>query len=158
MRSYPIQTYNMSRMRNLERILILKILLSIGGFSAILLATGAWKDRPLPVDGVDNYINKGLYYQNPFVYWFNHYHEPTYQGQQFQVVDDAMVIGGGLASLDVVKILMIETVQDALNKKGHKVNMFTLDRSISKVLDNLGCTLEDLGLKGCTLFLQTKGY
>ena len=32
MRSYPIQTYNLSQMQNSEKILILKILLSIGGF------------------------------------------------------------------------------------------------------------------------------
>ena len=108
----------------------------------------------MPVDGVDDYINKGLYYQNPFVYWFNHYHEPDYQGQQFQVIDDAMVIGGGLASLDVVKILMIETVQEALIKRGHQVDMFTLDRSISKVLDNLGYTLQDLGLKDVPYFID----
>ncbi len=125
-------------------------------FSAVLLATGAWKDRPLPVDGIDHYINKGLYYQNPLVNWFNHYHEPTYQGPQFELVDDAMVIGGGLASLDVVKILMIETVQKALRERGHQVNMFTLDRSISKVLDELGYSLNDLGLKGCTLFYRRR--
>jgi NADPH-dependent glutamate synthase beta subunit-like oxidoreductase len=126
------------------------------GFSAVMLATGAWKDRPLPVDGIDEYIDKGLYYQNPLVYWFNHYHEPTYQGQQFELTDDAMVIGGGLASLDVVKILMIESVQKALEERGHKVDMFTLDRSISKVLDNLGYSLEDLGIKGCTLFYRRR--
>lgn len=126
------------------------------GFSAVLLATGAWKDRPLPIEGIDNYVNKGLYYQNPLVYWFNHYHEPNYQGQQFDIVDDAMVIGGGLASLDVVKILMIETVQKALQERGHEVDMFTLDRSIAKVLDQLGYTLNDLGLKGCTLFYRRR--
>ena len=126
------------------------------GFSAVLLATGAWKDRPLPIDGIDDYIDKGLYYQNPLVYWFNHYHEPTYQGQQFELVDDAMVIGGGLASLDVVKILMIENVQKALLERGHDVDMFTLDRGINKVLDKLGYTLDDLGLKGCTLFYRRR--
>ncbi len=126
------------------------------GFSAVMLATGAWKDRPLPVDGIDDYIDKGLYYQNPLVYWFNHYHEPNYQGQQFELVDDAMVIGGGLASLDIVKILMIETVQKALKEKDHQVDMFTLDRSISKVLNELGYSLEDLGLKGCTLFYRRR--
>lgn len=126
------------------------------GFSAVLLATGAWKDRPLPIEGIDSYIDQGLYYQNPLVYWFNHYHEPDYQGQQFHLVDDAMVIGGGLASLDVVKILMIETVQKALAERGHQVDMFTLDRSIAKVLDELGYSLSDLGLKGCTLFYRRR--
>ena len=125
-------------------------------FSAVLLATGAWKDRPLPVEGIDGYVNKGLYYQNPLVYWFNHYHEPNYQGQQFELQDGAMVIGGGLASLDVVKILMIESVQKALQDKGHQVDMFTLDRGINRVLDNLGYTLQDLGLKGCTLFYRRR--
>jgi len=28
------------------------------GFSAILLANGAWKDRPLPVDGVDSDLSE----------------------------------------------------------------------------------------------------
>ena len=36
------------------------------------------------------------------------------------------------------------------------MNMFTLDRSISKVLDELGYTLQDLGLKGCTLFYRRR--
>jgi len=126
------------------------------GFSAVLLATGAWKDRPLPIEGIDQYVDKGLYYQNPLVNWFNHYHEPTYQGQQFHLQDNAIVIGGGLASLDVVKILMIETVQKALAERGHQVDMFTLDRSISKVLDELGYSLSDLQLKGCTLFYRRR--
>jgi len=121
------------------------------GFTAVLLATGAWKDRPLPVDGIDNYINRGLVYQNPLVYWFNHYHEPNYSDRQYEIHDNALVVGGGLASLDVVKILMIESVQRALKQRGHEVSMFTLDRSIHKVLDDLGYTLDSLGLKGCVL-------
>ena len=61
--------------------------------------------------------DKGLVYQNPFVYWFNHKHEPNYNGPEFEIKDETMVVGGGLASLDVVKILMIETVQKALIRK-----------------------------------------
>ncbi|MDN5214657.1 FAD-dependent oxidoreductase [Fulvivirgaceae bacterium BMA12] len=126
------------------------------GFTAVLLATGAWRDRPIPVDGIDDYVDKGLYYQNPFVYWFNHYHEPTYNGPTYEIEDDAIVIGGGLASLDVVKILMIETVQRALEKKGIKTNMFQLERGINKVLEENDLTLDDLGLKGCTLFYRRR--
>lgn len=126
------------------------------GFTAVLVATGAWKDRSLPIEGIDSYINKGLYYQNPLVYWFNHYHEPDYSGQQFEIKDEVIVVGGGLASLDVVKILMIETVQKALLAKGHSVDMFTLDRGIKRVLDDLGLTLADLNLKGCTLFYRRR--
>lgn len=124
------------------------------GFSAILLAVGAWRDRSLPIEGIDAFVDKGLVYQNPFVYWFNHYHEPDYSGPTFDVPDDVSVIGGGLASLDVVKIVMIETVQKALGKKGIEVDTFRLERSIAKVLDEHNLSLDDLGLKGCTLFYR----
>jgi len=77
------------------------------GFTAILLATGAWRDRPVPLEGIEPFIGKDLIYQNPLVYWFNHRHEPGYSGPQFDLKDNAIVIGGGLASLDVAKILMI---------------------------------------------------
>src|SRR5579864_3800490 len=43
------------------------------GVSAVLLANGAWRDRPLPVPGAHDFVGKGLVYQNPFVHWFNHY-------------------------------------------------------------------------------------
>ena len=79
-----------------------------------MLAVGAWRDRPLPLSGVDRYVGRGLAYQNPFVYWFNHYPEPDYRGPQVRSRTSALVIGGGLASLDVVKILMLETVTRAL--------------------------------------------
>ena len=42
------------------------------GFSAVVLACGAWRDRPLPVEGADAYVGRGLIYQNPFIIWFNH--------------------------------------------------------------------------------------
>src|SRR5689334_13975903 len=35
------------------------------GFSAVILANGAWRDRDLGVPGSDEYIGKGLVYQNP---------------------------------------------------------------------------------------------
>jgi len=126
------------------------------GFSAVLLATGAWKDRPLPVEDIDAYINKGFYYQNSFFIWYNHFHEPGFSGLHHDIVDGAVIVGGGLASLDVVKAIMIELVQKKLKEKGHDADMFTLDRSIAKVLDNLGYTLEDLGIKRCKLFYRRR--
>lgn len=84
------------------------------GVSAIVLAVGAWRDRPLPLPGIDAYVGRGFYYQNPLVYWFNHYPEPGYEGLEVVPADGALVVGGGLASLDVVKILMLETVTRAL--------------------------------------------
>ncbi|MBS0000214.1 MAG: FAD-dependent oxidoreductase [Cyclobacteriaceae bacterium] len=127
------------------------------GFSAIILATGAWRDRPLPIDGIDDYLGKGLYYQNPFVIWFNHHHEPGYHGPEFRISDNAIVIGGGLASLDVVKILMLETVGDALTKRGIQPDLFEIEKKgIDRTLDTLGLTMDDLGLKGCTLYYRRR--
>jgi len=37
------------------------------GFSAILLANGAWRDRPLGMEGIDRFVGRGLVYQNPFI-------------------------------------------------------------------------------------------
>lgn len=126
------------------------------GFSAIILATGAWKDRPLPIDGIEKFIDKGVYYQNPFVHWFNHKHEPNYSGKQYEIKDNALVIGGGLASLDVAKIIMIETVQKALKNHGIEEDMFTLEHGINKVLEKHNLTLTELGIVGCTLFYRRR--
>lgn len=127
------------------------------GFSAVLLAIGAWRDRPLPLEGIDQYVGKGLVYQNPFIYWYNHKHEPDFAGvNDYAAKDEVAIIGGGLASLDVAKVLMFETVERALRERGIDVNMFKLDRSIAKVLDGLNLTLEDLGIKGCTLYYRRR--
>src|SRR5579872_5360170 len=41
------------------------------GFSAVILANGAWRDRELVLPGAEKFINQGLVYQNPFIYWYN---------------------------------------------------------------------------------------
>jgi NADPH-dependent glutamate synthase beta subunit-like oxidoreductase len=127
------------------------------GFDAILLAIGAWKDRPLPVPGIDAFENRGLIYQNPFVAQFNQYHSPDYNGPSLEIQDDAMVVGGGLASLDVVKILMLETTARALRQRGLKADLFALEKKgIPKILQQLGVSWEELGLKGCTLYYRRR--
>ncbi len=127
------------------------------GFSAVLLASGAWRDRPLPVEGISQFANKGFYYQNYFVDWFNHYHEPGYDRHQCEVFDGAIVVGGGLASIDVVKILMLETTAKALRERGMDVDVISLEhRGIIKKLDELGVKFEDLGIEGCTLYYRRR--
>jgi ferredoxin--NADP+ reductase len=126
------------------------------GFSAILLAIGAWRDRPLPIEGVDAFIGKGLYYQNPFIYWFNHKHEPDYNGPQYDTPDGAIIVGGGLASLDVAKVIMFELVEKALRERGIETDLFALDRSIAKVLEDHQLTLNDLGVEGCTIYYRRR--
>lgn len=131
--------------------------LSEWGFSAIFLANGAWRDRSLPLEGVDAYQGRGFHYQNSFVYWFNHYLESGYQGEACQVEDGAIVIGGGLASIDVLKILQVETARCKLAERGIHVDMLTLEKKgISTILEQNGLKYADLGLTGATLYYRRR--
>jgi NADPH-dependent glutamate synthase beta subunit-like oxidoreductase len=127
------------------------------GFSALVLANGAWRDRPLPVEGADAYVGRGLIYQNPFIIWFNHAGEKDYRGERFVPEDGALVVGGGLASIDVAKVLMLETARAKLSERGIDVPMVELElRGIPKLLEKHGLRFEDLGLAGCTLFYRRR--
>ena len=122
------------------------------GFSAIVLACGAWRDRPVGVPGDDKAVGNGLVYQNPFIYWFNHHEEKAYDGTRYQPVDGSVVIGGGLASIDCIKALMLETVAEKLRARGEHVDVAEMEHAgIAKTRAAKNLTLADLGLKGCTL-------
>ena len=132
-------------------------LVSEWGFSAVLLAHGAWRDRPLPVAGADVYLDKGLVYQNSFIYWFNHYTERGYDGPQYEAVDGAIVVGGGLASIDVLKVLQIETVRAALAERGIDEEMLRIEQEgVPAVLDEHGFSWDELGLRGATLLYRRR--
>jgi NADPH-dependent glutamate synthase beta subunit-like oxidoreductase len=127
------------------------------GFHAVVLANGAWRDRPLPIDGADAYVGKGLVYQNPFIIWFNHENEKGFSGMRFEPVDDAIVVGGGLASIDVAKVMMLETTRAKLRERGIDEPMIDLEvKGIPRVLERHGLRFEDLGLKGATLFYRRR--
>jgi NADPH-dependent glutamate synthase beta subunit-like oxidoreductase len=127
------------------------------GFSAVILANGAWRDRPLPVEGADAYVGRGLIYQNPFIIWFNHAGEPDYKGERFTPLDGALVLGGGLASIDVAKVLMLETTRAKLHERGIEMDLVELEvKGIPKQLEKHGLRFEDLGLAGCTLFYRRR--
>ncbi len=127
------------------------------GFSAVVLACGAWRDRPLPVEGADAYVGKGLIYQNPFIIWFNHSHEAGYAGESFEPKDGAIVVGGGLASIDVAKVLMLETTRAKLRERGIDVDLVELEvKGIPKILAGHDLVFEDLGLEGCTIFYRRR--
>jgi len=127
------------------------------GFSAVVLAHGAWRDRPLPVEGADAYVGKGLVYQNSFIYWFNHFTERGYDGPQYEVADGAIVVGGGLASIDVMKVLQLEGVRNALAEQGIDEDMEKLETDgIPAVLAEHGLTWDKLGLQGATLYYRRR--
>ena len=125
------------------------------GFSAVLMANGAWKDRTFPVKEIAKYEGDGFYYQNPFVYWYNHNEQPTYTGEQIVVEDNAVVVGGGLASIDVVKILQVELVSKVLKDRGIEISTIDLEhKGIPAALGEFNLTWDDLELKGSYLLYR----
>jgi NADPH-dependent glutamate synthase beta subunit-like oxidoreductase len=127
------------------------------GFDLVVLANGAWRDRPLPITGAEMYINRGLVYQNAFIYWFNHYREPGYDGPTYEVHDDAVVVGGGLASIDVIKVLQLETTARRLVERGIDVDLIEMEvDGIPETLAAHKLRWEDLGLWGCTLYYRRR--
>jgi NADPH-dependent glutamate synthase beta subunit-like oxidoreductase len=127
------------------------------GFNAVVLACGAWRDRRLTVPSAERFEGKGLIYQNPLIYWFNHAHESHYDGPVVDIPDDAIIIGGGLASIDVAKICMLETTRRALAERDIDVSIIELERQgIPKTLAAHGLNFGELGLRGCTLFYRRR--
>ena len=124
--------------------------------SVVLLANGAWRDRALGGD-FEPYVGKGLLYQNPFVYWFNHYDDEGFDGTQYTVPEGALVVGGGLASIDVVKILSMELYGRALRERGLPYDMHAMEvGGIPKTLAQHGLTVEELGIRAPTLFYRRR--
>ena len=126
------------------------------GFSAVILANGAWRDRDLGVPGAEQFVDKGLVYQNPFIYWYNHKNEHTYDGPHYETPDEAIVVGGGLASIDVVKVLQIENYGRALRARGIQTSMNDLEKGIPAVCKAARVDPQSLGVKGCLLIYRRR--
>ena len=127
------------------------------GFASVVLANGAWWDRPLPIDGAEAYVNKGLFYQNPFVIAFNHAHDENWSGDTPEVQDGSIVIGGGLASIDVAKIVTLTCTQRKLAERGIDVDLNALEvKGIPKTLAAHDLSWEDLGLEGATIYYRRR--
>ena len=126
------------------------------GFSAVILANGAWRDRELGVPGEERFVDKGLLYQNPFIYWYNHKNEKSYSGARYESPDEAVVVGGGLASIDVVKVLQLENYERALKARGVETDMHEMEKSIPNFCKTHGIKPEELGVKGCLLIYRRR--
>lgn len=126
------------------------------GFSAVILANGAWRDRDLGVPGAADFVDKGLVYQNPFIYWYNHKNEKSYTGPRYETPDEAVVVGGGLASIDVVKVLQLENYERAMKARGIETNIHELEKGIPAACKAHGVRPEDMGVKGCLLIYRRR--
>ncbi len=141
----------------LGRDLDIQNLLDEWKFSAILLAIGAWRDRPIPIDGIDAFIGKGLLYQSQITQWFNFCHDPQYKGPQYFIpYRNLAVLGGGLASLDIIKIVVIRQVLQRLQEKGITYDALRLEKNgVPKSLEQLGITFESLKIEPPTLYVRS---
>jgi len=127
------------------------------GLSGVLLANGAWRDRPLGVPGCDDYVGKGIEYQNPFIYWFNHKEEKGFQGRQIDIPDGTVVFGGGLASIDVVKVCQLELYGRALRERGIEADAIEMEKKgIPAICERHGVDPRELGIKGCLLLYRRR--
>jgi len=127
------------------------------GFTAVILAHGAWRDRELPVEGAEAFVGRGLIYQNPFIYWFNHFTEKGYDGPRYEIGDGGLVVGGGLASIDVIKVLQLESTRAALAGRGIEVDTLHLEHAgIPATLEKHGLAWADLGLRPATLLYRRR--
>ncbi len=126
------------------------------GFSAIILANGAWRDRDIGIPRAEKFLGKGLAYQNPFIYWYNHKNERDYSGPKYETPDEAVIVGGGLASIDVVKVLQLENYERAMKSRGIETNMHELEKGIPAACKTHGIKPEDLGVKGCLLIYRRR--
>jgi hypothetical protein len=91
------------------------------------------------------------------VIWFNHANEKGYAGQKFEPMDGVIVVGGGLASIDVAKVLMLETTRRRLAERGIEIPMVQLEvKGIPKLLEAQGLRFEELGLEGCTIYYRRR--
>jgi len=127
------------------------------GFSAVVLANGAWRDRPLPIEGADTYVGKGLVYQNPFVIAFNHAERGDLPGPGYEILPGALIVGGGLASIDVAKIHTLELTVRALAKRGITTHVNELEiKGIPKILAGHGLAFADLGIEPPTIYYRRR--
>lgn len=127
------------------------------GFSVIVLANGAQLDRALAVDGVKAVADDSFVYQNDFLAWFNHYEFAEYKGRHIEVPGGVVVIGGGLASIDVAKICQLEVTKRALSERGIEMSINEIEHmGIVKALAKHDLSWESLGLKPARLYYRKR--
>jgi hypothetical protein len=123
----------------------------------VLLANGAWRDRPLPFPEAAELIGRGVEYQNPLIYWFNHKNEKSFEGRRIHIPDGALVFGGGLASIDVVKVCQLENYGRAFRERGIEVDLIELEKKgVPEICARHGIEPGDLGVEGCILLYRRR--
>ena len=88
---------------------------------------------------------------------FNHGERGDLPDAEYTVHDGALIVGGGLASIDVAKIHTLELTIAALAERGIETDLHELEvKGIPKVLAAHDLRWEDLGLRGATIFYRRR--
>lgn len=125
------------------------------GFPIVVLANGAWRDRELRLEGLDAITDGSFVYQNPFVYWFNHYPDANYSGTHYRVCEGAVILGGGLASIDVAKICQFEMALRVLRKHEIQETVIQLEHhGLAKTAEKHGLKPDIFDFKPATLIYR----
>jgi len=83
--------------------------------------------------------------------------DPEFDGERFEILDDTLVVGGGLASIDVAKIHTLHLTRQRLAERGIDVPLVELEaKGIPKTLEAHGLAWPDLELAGCTIFYRRR--
>lgn len=129
----------------------------IQGYSAVVLACGAWRDRPFPLPQARPFVGRGLVYQNELVRWYNHLESEDAVEAPVEIADGALIVGGGLASVDVAKLHMFELIRRALALRGLPFDCEAADKlGVDKILAQHDLAWEDLGIEGVTIFYRRR--
>ena len=88
---------------------------------------------------------------------FNHAERGDLPDATYDVKDGAIIIGGGLASIDVAKIHTLDMTIAARKKRGIETNVEELEiKGIPKILEKHGLSWEELGIKGPTIYYRRR--
>jgi len=109
--------------------------------SAVILANGAWRDRDLG-SRADQYW-KSLILSEPIHLLVHHKNEKVLRARDNEAPDEATSYGGGLASIDVVKVLQLR-ITTAHSRPAAYVDMTKLRRRACRCLQRPGHHVEEL--------------
>jgi hypothetical protein len=75
----------------------------------------------------------------------------------YELHDDAIVLGGGLASIDVAKIHTLQRTVECLRERGIETDVEELEiKGIPKILDKHGLSWEELGIRPPTIYYRRR--
>ena len=74
-----------------------------------------------------------------------------------EIADGALIVGGGLASVDVAKLHMFELIRRALALRGLPFDCEAADKlGVDKILAQHDLAWDDLGIEGVTIFYRRR--